>query len=421
MQYDQEDPEAAGFDVQRLQCIDDLFMRDVEAGKIPGAVVLLARKGTIALWRAFGFRDREANVSLQRNDIFRIASMTKPITSVAAMILAERGSLLLPEPVANWLPEFGEMQVGIEESGAAGGPSLRLVCQERPMSMYDLLRHTAGLTYGLFGTSLIKTAYNQAGVFDLRNSNQEMTRKLAAIPLAHQPGRVWDYSMATDVLGRVIEVVSGKCLAGFLRDEVFTPLGLKDTGFLASEHQAGRTAQPQTDRQTGQRPAVTDHMVAWPWQSGGGGLFSSALDYLRFCEMLLKEGAYTAGRLLNPATVRLMTADHLPQDIEWDDVTLALFQAGAPMRAMGQSFGLGFLVRTQAGVNPLPGSIGDYGWAGALGTYFWIDPAEQLIAIFLSQAPELRLHYRWIMRQLVYQSLAGDVSKSIPYGKTVGG
>ncbi len=407
IQFDDENPKAAGFDPLRLQRIGDALESDVAARKIPGAVVLLARKGTIAYWKAYGFRDREANVSMERNDLFRIASMTKPVTSVAAMILAERGQLLLPEPVATYLPEFSATQVGVEDASPDGRRKLQLVPQERAMTVQDLLRHTAGLTYGLFGNSMVKTAYNEASVFDLRNTNAEMSRRLAALPLAHQPGRVWDYSIATDVLGRIVEVVSGQTLDQFLRAEIFLPLELHATGFVATQQQAARMAQPQADPQSGARVPMTDHSVAWPWQSGGAGLYSTAGDYLRFCEMLLEEGAYANGRLLTASTVRHMVADHLPAGITWDGLTPTLFGAGAPIPEMGQSFGLGFAVRTHAGMNPLPGSVGDYFWGGALGTGFWIDPAHELIAIFMSQAPEFRLYYRYLMRQMVYQALAG--------------
>jgi CubicO group peptidase (beta-lactamase class C family) len=401
-EWNEENPQAAGFDPCCLARLDEALAADVEAGKIPGAVVLIERNGTLACWKAFGYRDREANVSMERNDLFRIASMTKPITSVAIMMLAERGHLFLPEPVAQILPQFGEMRVAVE---SAGDSTMRTEPQARPMTVHDLLRHTAGLTYGLFGASAVKTAYNQAGVFDLRITNAEMVDRLAAIPLAHQPGRVWDYSMATDVLGRVVEVVSGRTLNDFFRAEIFEPLGMAETGFVVSRELAARMAQPQVNPQTGQRFPMADHTVEWPWQSGGVGLYSTASDYLKFCRMLLAQGASPAGRLLASATVRLMTADHLPLEITYDPVTPVLFEAEAPTREMGQSFGLGFAVRTHPGMNPLPGSVGDYYWAGALGTYFWIDPAEKLIAIFMSQAPGHRLHYRYLMRQLVYQAI----------------
>jgi CubicO group peptidase (beta-lactamase class C family) len=398
----EENPQAAGFDPERLARLDHTLAADVEAGKIPGAVVLIERNGTLACWKAFGYRDREANVAMERNNLFRIASMTKPVTSVAVMMLAERGRLFLPEPVAQILPQFAETPVATE---SAGDPTLRTEKQARPMTVHDLLRHTAGLTYGLFGASQVKTAYNQAGVFDLRITNAEMVDRLAAIPLAHQPGRVWDYSMATDVLGRIVEVVSGNTLDHFFRAEIFGPLGMAETGFVASCELAARMAQPQVNSQSGQRFPMTDHTVEWPWQSGGVGLYSTASDYLKFCRMLLAQGASPARRLLGAPTVRSMTADHLPAEITYDPVTPVLFEAEAPTREMGQGFGLGFAVRTHAGMNPRPGSVGDYYWAGALGTYFWIDPAEKLIAIFMSQAPGQRLHYRYLMRQLVYQAL----------------
>ncbi len=401
--WNEENAQAAGFDPRRLARIDDALAADIDARKIPGAVVLIECNGSLAYWRAFGYRDREANVSMERNDLFRIASMTKPVTSVAVMMLAERGQLFLPEPVAVILPQFADTPVAVESACDSTARTERQVC---PMTVHDLLRHTAGLTYGLFGSSAVKTAYNEAGVFDLRTTNAEMVDRLAAIPLAHQPGRVWDYSMATDVLGRIVEVVSGKNLSDFLRTEIFQPLGMAETGFVAAPELNARMAQPQMNSQTGQRVALADHSIEWPWQSGGGGLYSTASDYLKFCRMLLAQGEVPAARLLGAATVRLMTADHLPLDITYDPVTSVLFQAAAPTRDMGQSFGLGFALRTHAGVNPLPGSVGDYFWAGALGTCFWIDPAEQLIVIFMSQAPELRLHYRYLMRQIVYQSLA---------------
>jgi CubicO group peptidase (beta-lactamase class C family) len=236
-----------------------------------------------------------------------------------------------------------------------------------------------------------------------------MVTKLAALPLAHQPGRVWDYSMATDVLGRLVEVVSGQTLDGFFQQEIFRPLGMAETGFLLPAGKSARMAQPQVDAKTGQRTPMADHTIAWPWMSGGAGLYSTAGDYLQFCRMLLNRGQCpgetTEEQLLAPSTIELMTSDHIAADVAYDPVTPVLFEAEAPTREMGQSFGLGFALRTHPGLNPLPGEVGDYYWAGALGTYFWIDPKNDLIAIFMSQAPEFRLHYRYMMRQLVYQAL----------------
>lgn len=401
----EENPDAKGFDRKRLQRIDDVLQADVNSRRIPGAVVLLARYGQIAYWKPFGFRDRDTNVGMQRDDLFRIASMTKPVTSVGVMMLAERGRILLPEAVAKYLPDFAETRVGVEEPASSGRLVLRTLPQGRAMTVYDLLRHTAGLTYGLFGSSLVKTAYNDAGVFDLRNTNEEMVRKLGALPLAHQPGRLWDYSMATDVLGRLLEVVSGKSLGEFFAEEILRPLGLENTGFRLEKQNASRMAQPQSNAESGLRVPMTDHTTEWLWESGGAGLYSTAGDYLRFCQMLLNRGEWDGQRLLAASTVDFMTRDHIPADMTYDKLTATLFEAGAPMREMGQSFGLGLALRTHPGLNPLPGSVGDYGWGGALGTYFWVDPQQHLIAIFMSQAPDRRLHYRYVMRQLVYQAL----------------
>ncbi len=402
-----DNSEARGFNRDRLLRIDAALQAEVDARKMPGAVVLLARHGEIAYWKAFGYRDREANVSMERNDLFRIASMTKPITSVALMMLAERGAVLLPDPVAKYLPQFAETKVGIEDETAGDHRTLRLVPQVRPMTLQDLLRHTAGFTYGIFGASLIKTAYNEAKVFDVHNTNQEMVDKLASLPLVHHPGEVWDYSMSTDVVGRLVEVLSGKSLGDYFTENIFAPLGMNETGFLLASEKASRVAQPQVDLNTGARVPMTDHTVHWPWQSGGAGLYSTASDYLRFCEMLINRGEVSEARLLAPSTVDLMTSNHLHPNIGYSAETPEFFEAMAPTREMGQGFGLGFAVRTQAGVNPLPGTIGDYFWAGAFGTYFWIDPERELIAILMSQAPEFRLPYRYLMRQLVYQALEG--------------
>jgi CubicO group peptidase (beta-lactamase class C family) len=396
-----ENSEARGFNRDRLQRINVALQADIDARKIPGAVVLIARHNEIAYWKAFGYRDRESNVTMQRDDLFRIASMTKPITSVAVMMLAERGAVLLADPIAKYLSEFAETKVGIVNDDA----TLRLVPQARPITIQDLLRHTAGLTYGLFGASPIKTAYNEASVFDLRNTNQQMVTKLAALPLAHQPGEVWDYSMCTDVLGRLVEVLSTKTLGDFFTEEILSPLAMHETAFLLDPSKASRMAQPQVDLKTNARIPMTDHTISWPWQSGGAGLYSTAPDYLNFCQMLLNRGKSGDSALLAPSTLDLMTADHLHANITYAPETPVLFEAEAPTREMGQGFGYGFAVRTQSGINPLPGTIGDYFWAGALGTYFWIDPAKDLIVIFFSQAPEHRLPYRYLMRQLVYQAL----------------
>ena len=395
-----EPPRANRFDPTRLERIGEVFREEIAAGRLPGAVVSIAHHGTLVLEEAYGFRDREAGAAMQVDDIFRIASMTKPIVTVAALMLAEEGKLLLPDAVSKYLPEFADLRVGVEDAEE----TMLLRPLHQPMTVQDLMRHTSGLTYGLFGASRIKSLYKEAGVFSLGNTNAQMVTKLAALPLCYQPGTTFDYGMSTDVLGRVIEVISGKRLSEFLAERLFQPLRMHDTGFVLP-HAAGRVAEPMIDRATGKRPSFIDPLTPVPWESGGGGLSSTAADYLRFAQMLLSGGLLEGIRYLSPSTVALMASDHLPPGTAFDPATLPLFGGEAPMPAMGQSFGLGVAVRTQPGINPLPGSVGTYYWGGVTGTYFWIDPKEDFVAIMLTQAPADRLRYRYLIQQLVYAAL----------------
>jgi len=390
-----------GFSPDRLERIGQAFAREIADRRLPGAVVLLAREGEIVLHQAYGYRDRELGATMRVDDIFRIASMTKPITIAAALMLAEEGRLQLPDLVSRYLPEFANLKVAVE-----GRTPNDVIYVEpiQPMTIHDLMRHTSGLTYGLFGSSRVKTMYNEAGVFSLMNSNEEMVRKLSKLPLAYHPGTTWDYSMSTDVLGRILEIITGQKLGALLQQRFFHPLGMKDTGFTVP-HAVDRIAEPQMDPRTRMRVPTANPLVNMPWQSGGAGLCSSAADYLRFAQMLLNEGQFRGRRYLAPSSVRLMASDHLPPGIAFDPFTLPLFGGEAPMPSMGQGFGLGVAIRTQPGINPLPGSVGNYYWGGALGTYFWIDPREKLIAIMMTQAPAERLRYRYLIQQMVYQAL----------------
>ncbi len=391
---------------ERLARIRALFEADVAKGTIPGAVALIARHGKLAYLEAFGFRDREEKLPMGTDAIFRIASMTKPMVSVAIMMLAEEGRIRLVNPVSTYLPEMKGLKVGLEYAGASGAAELRLIEAKREMSVQDLLRHTSGVTYGQFGDSLVKKAYRDANVFDPNQSTAEFITKLSKLPLAHQPGEVWDYSMSTDVLGGIVEVVSGKTLDAFIAERITGPLGMHDTGFFVAKDKAGRVAEPQNDPATGKRPPMTRDLTVRPnFLSGGGGMVSTAPDYLRFAQMLLNGGELDGVRLLARKTVALMASDHLPPDVRFSPTTRAQFEESAPLAEFGQGFGLGFCVRKEAGRNPVPGSVGDFYWSGVHGTYFWIDPQEQLIGVLMLCAPDLRRHYRALMRQLVYQSL----------------
>jgi CubicO group peptidase (beta-lactamase class C family) len=389
-------PKEVGLSAKRLARLSETLRQDVERDMIPGAVVLIARGGRIAYAEAFGWRDREAKAPMELDGIFRIASMTKPLTSVAAMILAEEGKLQIAAPVAEYLPELADRTVGAERTPA-----------NRTMTVQDLLRHTSGLTYAAFGDSAVQMIWRDAQLMTEDQTNAELVTKLAPLPLMFEPGTTWEYSMSTDVLGRVVEVVSGQDLADFVDARICRPLELRDTGFTATAERAARVAEPQTDAATGQRPPMRDLTQPRRWASGGGGAVSTAADYARFCQMLLNGGELDGTRLLAPKTVALMASDHLPPGCGYGDTARPRFGALAPVPEMGYGFGLGFAVRTDAGRCPLPGSVGEYFWGGVLGTSFWIDPVEQLVVVAMMTAPERRLYYRQLLRPLVYGALVG--------------
>ena len=399
-------PESTQLSAQRLARIGEALGADITNGIIPGAVALVVRNGTVAYHKAFGFSDREKQRPMLPDSIFRIASMTKPMVSVAIMMLVEEGRIRLVNPVSTYLPEMRGLKVGVEKTDKAGKRKLGSQAARREMSVQDLLRHTSGLTYGQFGDSLVKAAYRKAKVFDADQTTAEFITKLSKLPLQNQPGEVWDYSMSTDVLGRIVEVVSGLDLDRFIAERITGPLGMRDTGFMVSAKDADRIAEAQVDPKTGERPPMSRTLTRRPkFLSGGGGMVSTAPDYLRFAQMLLGGGEREGVRILSRKSVELMRSDHLPPGIAFSATTRAQFEESAPIPEFGQGFGLGFCVRKEAGLNPVPGSVGDFYWSGVHGTYFWIDPSEQLIGILMLCAPDLRRHYRALMRQLTYQAI----------------
>ncbi len=393
-------PEEIGLSAERLERIRKALRHDVERRLIPGAVMLVARGGRVGFAEAFGFRDREAGAAMPLDAIFRIASMTKPVVSVAAMILAERGELQVSSPVAEYLPEFKERTVGVERVRA-----------RRTMTVQDLLRHTSGLTYAGFGDSPVQMIWREADLMNETQTNADLVGKLARLPLMFEPGTTWEYSMSTDVLGRVVEIVSGQGLADFFAAHITGPLGMSDTAFEAVGSKAERVAEPQAEAASGVRPPMRNVARPHRWASGGGGLVSTAADYLRFCQMLLNGGELDGVRLLAPQTIRHMASNHLPPNCGYGETARERFGALAPVPEMGYGFGLGFCVRTQPGMSPVPGSVGEFFWGGVTGTYFWIDPAEDLVAIFLSQAPDRRLYYRYLSRQLVYAAITAPAPR----------
>ena len=401
-------PEQLGFSSARLQRLTETYQSYVDRGELPGAVLLIARGDKVAYLQAVGYQDRAKQTPMKVDAIFRLASMTKPIVSVAAMMLVEEGKLDLLAPVSQYVPEFKDLKVGVEQADIVGGKrALTLEPQRRPMTVQDLLRHTSGLVYGQYGDDLVHKAYVDGNVANRGQTLAEMVTKLSKIPLAHQPGRVWEYSMSVDVLGRIVEVVSGKELDAFVADRIAKPLGMTATDFYVHEPDLPRLAeaQPPADNTARMPPDVTKKPR---WFSGGGGLVASASDYLQFSEMLLNEGEYGSARLLAPHTVRLMTSNALPPDVGYADIARRMGDIG-PTPEMGQGFGLGFAVRTAEGHNPLPGSIGNFYWTGAWGTTFWVDPKERLIAIQMIQTPAgLNSAYRHTFRNLTYAALTGS-------------
>ena len=401
-------PEELGFAGNRLERVTTTFQGYVDNGQLPGAVVLIARNDKVAYFNAFGYSDRERKVAMTTDSIFRIASMTKPIVSAAAMILVEEGMLDLAAPVSQYLPEFKDLQVRAERGDSTTGKTeMVLEPQVRPMIVQDLLRHTAGLIYGPpIGSGPVANLYREANVSDRNTTLTEMVTKLSKLPLAHQPGEVWEYGMAVDVLGRVVEVVSGMDLDRFVAERVTKPLGMTSTGFYVAETERERVAQPQADA-SGQKPAMFDPTVKPKLFSGGGGAVSTAGDYLRLCEMFLNGGKSEDAQLLAPSTVTLMTANALKPGIGYAAAALTRFGDIGPTPAMGQGFGLGFAVRTDVGENPLPGSVGSFYWTGAYGTTFFIDPKQRLIIIMMIQVPlgPPGALYRHVVRALAYQAL----------------
>jgi len=401
-----------GMSADKLERIRDVLKGEIDQGKLPGTVVMVARKGKLAYADAIGLQDKAAGKAMALDSVFRIYSMTKPLVSVAAMMLVEDGKLQLTDPVSKFLPAFKGQRVSVARADAEFARlTYTNVAAEREMTVQDLLRHTSGLAYGeITQNAPIKDAYAKAGVYlpgvrdyDSRDMTPaEQVDRLGAAPLAHQPGTVWEYSLASDVLGRVVEAASGRRLADFLDERLFKPLRMADTAFHVPAGKTSRLAQPlATDHASGQPIKVIDVSAPPKNDSGGAGAVSTAADYLRFSQMLLNGGQLEGVRVLSRTTVELMTSDHLGSRI-----TAPLTPGELLLGTPGYGFGLGFAVRLAPGIAGVPGSAGEFMWAGYAGTYFWVDPKEQITAVFMSQAPSpIRAYYRKLVKQLVYQAI----------------
>lgn len=382
-------PEDIGLSSIRLDRLGKVLRGEIERGRLPGAVVLIARRGRLGYFECFGRRDAASGAPMTKDAIFRIYSMTKPITSVAAMMLWEEGRFLLSDPIGKYLPELSDLDVALER-----GAEIERVPAERPITVQDLLRHTSGLTYEFRGPGAVQKMYMSAKVFSRAQSSAEQVATLGKLPLLHQPGTRWEYSRSTDVVGRLIEVLSGMPLSAYFERHILAPLGMVDTAFHVPPRHHPRLAEAfAEDPDSGLGVRLLEVRDAPNFESGGGGLVSTAGDYARFLQMLLNGGTLDGTRLLSRKTIELMTADHLGPITGAPDLLLP-----------GHGFGLGFAVRLHAGIAQVPGSIGQYFWGGLAGTTFWVDPAEQLFALMLIQAPGQRDYYRTLFRDLVYSA-----------------
>lgn len=394
--------ENSGMSATRLDRIGTVLSKEIEQGRLPGAVVMVARRGRLVYQGAWGFQDPVKKTPMQTDSIFRIYSMTKPLVSIAAMLLVEDGVVQLTDPVSKHLPAFKELRV------SAGGGE---IAPERAMTVQDLLRHTAGLAYGeLTKNATVKEGLVKAGLanpgvrdYDSRGmTGPEQVERLSKIPLIHHPGTTWEYSLASDVLGRVVEAASGKRLGDVLAERVFQPLKMVDTGFFVPADKIGRLAEPfETDPASGNKYPLIDVSAQPGNDSGGAGGVSTASDYLRFAQMLLAGGTLEGTRVLSRSTIQLMASDHLGMRINASPTPGELL-----LGTHGYTFGLGFAVRASDGLAGVPGSAGEFMWAGYAGTYFWVDPKEQIVAVYMSQAPSpIRAAYRRLVKQLVYQAI----------------
>ena len=390
-------PAAARFDPARCTQLLQTLQAQVDVGRLPGAVLLIARQGQVLLHEAIGSLDPASGTPMPLDAIFRIYSMTKPLVSVATMQLVERGKLQLTDPVARYLPAFADVQLGRLEQGV-----LHLQRPRAAITVYDLLRHTAGMTYEFLGQSPVQKMYEEAGlrITARGQSNAEFAALLARMPLMFEPGSIWEYSRATDVLGALLEVVAGQSLGQLLQENVLGPLGMVDTAFHVPPAQQHRIAQAFAHDPDGGTPMPLIDLTEVPrLESGGGGLGGTVADYARFCQCMLNGGTLHGQRLLSPHTVRFMTADHLGR------IGQNRTENAGNMLAPGTGFGLGFSVRLAAGLDTLPGSVGLYSWGGIAGTTFWVDPQQDMFAILMIQAPNQREFFRPLFRNMVYAAM----------------
>jgi CubicO group peptidase (beta-lactamase class C family) len=387
----------SSFSHEGLERVGAYMRNEVATGKIPGAIVLIQQHGKPVYYAKFGVIDVRSKRPMTDDAIFRLYSMSKPITSVAAMMLVDDGKLALDDPLSKYILPFADVTVGVETHGENG--KLALEPLQRPISIEDLLRHTSGMTYGFYGDSAVRKLYANSDLLDGDFDNAEFVARLAKLPLAEQPATKWDYGHSTDVLGRVIEVISGESLFEFEKSRLLGPLGMNETAFYVSDPaKRSRIAEPlPNDHLTGPVVDLRDPTVQRRWESGGAGMVGTIGDYARFAQMLLNGGSLNGKRYLRPETVALMTSDHIGPETK-----IARDEFYFPGADSG--FGLGFAVRTLAPSNTkLP--IGEYRWDGVGGTFFFVDPQDDMFAICMMQSPSQRGRIETEMKTLVYDAL----------------
>jgi CubicO group peptidase (beta-lactamase class C family) len=382
-----------------LAKVSDYIRNEIATGKIPGAILLLQQHGKPVYYENFGVRDVATEMSMSADTIFRLYSMSKPVTSVMAMMLVEEGKLKLDDPVSKYIPAFAGMKVGVEKKAEDGKVALVLEPVNRPVTIKDLLRHTSGLPYGYHGGGMVRELYAEANLFNSNLGNADFVAKIATLPLVEQPGTVWDYGYSTDVLGRVVEVIAGKTLLQFEKERLLGPLGMTETAFfVADPAKFPRIAEPMPeDRNINPTTQVRDIRQPAKWESGGGGMVGTVGDYARFAQMLLNGGTYDGRRYLKPETIALMASDHIGPETK-----VARDQNYYPGGSSG--FGLGFAVRTSVP----PGTswpLGEYRWDGVGGTFFFIDPEDDLFGIFMVQTPSQRGRIQLALKTLIYQAM----------------
>jgi CubicO group peptidase (beta-lactamase class C family) len=394
-------PPGAHFNPQKLQRVGEFLRGEIAGGKIPGAILLIQQHGEPVYHEFLGVRDFATKLPMTDHTIFRLYSMSKPITSVAATMLVDEGKLKLDDPVAKYIPSFADAKVGVEKSDDSGEKVLELVPANRPITILDLMRHTSGIVYGFYGDGMVRHLYDKARIYDGDFDNAEFAERIARLPLAVQPGTMWDYGHSTDILGRVMEVVSGKSLLRFEQERLFGPLGMTDTSFfVADPAKFNLIAQPMPNDSDFKTGFEHNPAVATKWESGGGGMLSTMADLARFSQMLVNGGSLDGKQYLSPKAFELMASDHVGPG---SGVSHKVFYFPGD----GFGYGFGFGVRVEPGIDkpPPPGSLGELKWDSASGCYFVIDRRQDMFFVLLQQTPSERVRIQAAVKKLIYEAM----------------